>query len=65
MWNLEVHYHVCSSPPLEVILSHMNPNHILTCSFKHFCNIHLHLIYVLSSSLTQLNRVINGKVTVA
>jgi hypothetical protein len=65
MWNQKFHYHVRSSPPLDVILSHMNPNHILTCSFKDSCNIHLHFIYALFSSLTQLNRVINGKVTFA
>jgi hypothetical protein len=63
LWNPKVRYHVQSSPALDVILSHMTPIYILTCSFRDFCNTHLRFMHAVVS-LAQSNRVINGKATV-
>jgi hypothetical protein len=52
LWNPKVHYHVLKGPPLDPVLSHMNPVHILT---PYFCNIRFNIILPYSTMSPKLS----------
>jgi len=43
LWNLNVHYHVHKSPPLDFVVKQMNPVHILK---PHFFKVHFNNIFL-------------------